>query len=362
VTQDDSSRLARAFRHAGIDARPREDCPDPDRIWAAVRLELPLDERMAIVDHTTTCPVCAEAWRIAMALREGDASGRAWWRRRHLGLPVWARVAAAVLVLGAGIALALRFWPGTDDPVRPPRAATVFALRDGNGQVTLTAEGRVEGLPALPPAERGRVESALLARRFEPTPDVQALAEAHAALMGPGERKRFGVLAPVGTAIEVERPLFQWQPLSGARGYRVVVSDPAAGYRVIEESPETHATTWSATQPLARGRMYVWQVVARTKAGEMKAPAPDEPEARFKVLEPDRADALAQARERYAGWHLVLASLYYDAGVVDRAREELEALVADNPTSPEVRALLASVREPPRRDQYPLPTTTKPAQ
>jgi hypothetical protein len=348
VTHEDPSRLARAFRDAGVDARPREDCPDPDRIWAAVRLELPLDERLAIIDHTSTCPVCAEAWRIAMALRQGDAGGRAWWTRRHAGVPEWALAAAAALLLVVGGAFALHLWQRTNDPVIPTPRATAAALKDGKGRVFLNAKG-VESLPALPQEDRRRIESALLALRLAASRISTEPGVPGGALMGTGGGERFGVVAPVGTAVESDRPTFRWQPLKGARGYRVFVSEPAAGYREVRESPETQATTWNASEPLARGHTYVWQVVARTRTGEVKAPAPDEPEARFNVLEQERADALAQARERYAGRRLVLGLLYYDAGVIDRAREELEAFVADNPTSPEARSLLEPFQGPARR-------------
>ena len=63
---DESRRLAAALREASADSRQRDDCPEPDRIWGAVRLEVPLDERQSIIDHTIECPTCAEAWRLAV--------------------------------------------------------------------------------------------------------------------------------------------------------------------------------------------------------------------------------------------------------------------------------------------------------
>ena len=340
-------------------------CPAAERLADVAGGLADAATRRELIEHLGHCPACAEDYRIALELRDWARKAapgapvrrlRPWvawlsppvggtWPRRRAGVPRWALGAAASLLLVAGVTLALRLWRSPDDSVIPPRPATVFALKDGNGRVVLDAEGRVEGLPALPAVERRRIESVLLARRLEPSPVLKDLRDTGGALMGAIGGEQFRVVAPVSTAVESDRPTFRWQPLNGARGYQVLVSDPVRGYREVEASPETSATTWSPSRPLARGRTYVWQVVARTRTGEVKAPAPDEPEARFNVLEQDRADALAQARERYTGRHLVLGLLYYEAGVVDRAREHLEALVADNPASTEARSLLASVQE-----------------
>ena len=70
----DSQRLGDALRSAGIDARPRPDCPPAEQIWAALHLEMPAAERERIIDHTIECPSCAEAWRLAMAIEGKDAT------------------------------------------------------------------------------------------------------------------------------------------------------------------------------------------------------------------------------------------------------------------------------------------------
>jgi hypothetical protein len=75
TTGDDSSVLAAALRSAGETARPREDCPDADRIWRAISLELPVRERLAVIDHTVECPACAEAWRLAAEIVPGVRDG-----------------------------------------------------------------------------------------------------------------------------------------------------------------------------------------------------------------------------------------------------------------------------------------------
>ena len=70
TTNDELARLRTAFAElAGPPPEP-EACPPSDRIWLAVRGELPPDELREILDHVAACPACAEDWRIAMAFEE----------------------------------------------------------------------------------------------------------------------------------------------------------------------------------------------------------------------------------------------------------------------------------------------------
>jgi hypothetical protein len=111
--------LSAALWAASDTSRPRDDCPDADRIWRAVAGEVPLDERLALIDHTVDCPTCAEAWRLAMELgaRAPTASDErfapALWLRR----PEVRWAAAAVLVIGLGVVLVLRTSSPPPDPV-----------------------------------------------------------------------------------------------------------------------------------------------------------------------------------------------------------------------------------------------------
>jgi hypothetical protein len=97
------SRLRAAFTAPGP---PTGSCPEPDRIWEAVRGELPPEEVREIVDHVAVCASCAEDWRIAMefekeseASREKDTVVRPFPARRF---QPWIAAAAAALVLTLG--------------------------------------------------------------------------------------------------------------------------------------------------------------------------------------------------------------------------------------------------------------------
>lgn len=95
------SRLRAAFT-APAPVASTTSCPEPDRIWEAVRGELPPEEIREIVDHVALCTSCAEDWRIAVAF---EKESRKQQENVFRSFPVarrfqtWVAAAAAVLVL-----------------------------------------------------------------------------------------------------------------------------------------------------------------------------------------------------------------------------------------------------------------------
>jgi hypothetical protein len=105
MKDDDLSRLRAAFTAPNHTISHHGVCPEPDRIWEAVRGELPPDEVREIVDHVAVCASCAEDWRIAVAFeKEAEA------RQKDTGevrpfpsrFQPWIAAAAAALVLTVG--------------------------------------------------------------------------------------------------------------------------------------------------------------------------------------------------------------------------------------------------------------------
>jgi hypothetical protein len=70
---DDVARLRRDFASDPAVPLARETCPQPETLWAALHGELSPAEIREVVDHTASCPACAEDWRLAMAM-EGEQS------------------------------------------------------------------------------------------------------------------------------------------------------------------------------------------------------------------------------------------------------------------------------------------------
>lgn len=89
-------------------ARPREDCPPPERIWEAIRGEGSVAGRRQLVDHTAGCAACAEAWRLAMEIapRQAAAAVREP-ARRSPALTWWPVAVAAGLLAVVGVAFLL---------------------------------------------------------------------------------------------------------------------------------------------------------------------------------------------------------------------------------------------------------------
>ncbi|HVG09631.1 MAG TPA: zf-HC2 domain-containing protein [Thermoanaerobaculia bacterium] len=103
MKDEELSRLQAAF---AAPAPPAGSCPEPDRIWEAVRGELPPEEVREIVDHVAICASCAEDWRVAVAF-EKEAAAQQGNEDVVRPLPArrfqpWIAAAAAALVLTVG--------------------------------------------------------------------------------------------------------------------------------------------------------------------------------------------------------------------------------------------------------------------
>jgi hypothetical protein len=357
VTHDGFDQIAEAIRRASEDARPRDNCPTAERIWGAVKLELPLTERLEIIDHTSECLACAEAWRIALSL--GDRARPA---ESAFARPSWSWMqtgarAAAVLLAVAGLAYFLM--RGDTPPVNPPTAQTtpttqtpprpsspvLVSLDDGSGRVTLTEDGILKTSGGLAPTEAERVKQALLTRRVAASSLLAEVTTSAGPLMGFAGDARFRLARPLGTMVEDERPTLAWSALAGAQGYEVTISDVGASYAHVMTSPRVRETSWRVPTPLTRDRTYSWQVVAFTAEGQVKAPSAEQAEARFRVLSLETAEAVAKARLAHKDQHLVLGVTYVAAGLLDDGEAEFRALVAANPGSSVAAELLRSVRE-----------------
>ena len=217
----------------------------------------------------------------------------------------------------------------------------LITLNDGGSRVKVTTNGDVEGLGALPPAWMQAVKRALTTGELE-VPDLSDLNGVKGRLMGPNsDGSTFSLVDPVGTVTRDARPILRWQPLTGAASYTVAILDDS--YNVITTSPSLTTTSWTSTVELKRGRIYSWQVTASKDGQHQVSPAAPEPEARFKVLDKATVDGLIKV-EKAGNSHLVRATAYARAGLLDEAEREIRALVAANPDSPKARQLLHSIR------------------
>jgi predicted anti-sigma-YlaC factor YlaD len=367
------------------------EAPHPDFEQLTACLDGTADEagRAAVSDHLQGCQPCAERFE---GLREFKASLGAFadrefapaepesrrrqapvfWRRPALRWPLFAggAIAAALLVWAAASLLrppaksadappqiahaspqpatpgpALTPAPATPAPTASPTLspAAAVALNDNGHLITLDAGGNLSAPTSLTPAEEQLIKSALTTGRVETPPDLPALAGQTGALMGASsEGVPFPLVAPLGVVVESDRPTLRWQPLAGATGYAVTVYD--SDFNKVAASPVVTATSWTVPQPLARGRVYTWQVKAAKDGQEIASPAPPAPEAKFKVLDRAQTDEIRRARAARPPSRMLLGLLYARAGLLSEAEQELQALLAASPDSTAVRSLLQSVR------------------
>ncbi len=222
------------------------------------------------------------------------------------------------------------------------RPQVVARLNDGGRIITLDSRGNVGGLEAQSPELRQGVRVALTGRRIATPAEIAALIGRDGVVRGGSAQPSFALMRPVGTFVRAARPTLRWQAVPGADSYIVTIYD--AKRNAVAASPPLTATDWTPPAPLRRGVIYSWQVTARKDERQLLAPAPTAPEAKFKLIGPEQAESLRQAEQTVGDAHLLRGVLYAQAGLLDEAEGEFQALLDSNPNSPAARRLHAGVR------------------
>ena len=337
-------------------------------------------DRERIESHAQGCAECAAevlAYReLRRQIESEQADTRAAtkapsmeWLARLFAGPAWrmswvvAATAACVLAIlwlrkpterASGPEIAEQRYPQRAEP-RPDQTAT---LLDGGRTLYITATGAVSGIDDLPVAWRRHMEAAVgghldarvypeLRRRASTLLSTDTVSNQLATLV-----------TPLDVVVESTTPTFAWkgQP---ANEYRVEVFDEQ--FQSVTASDWIKGNEWRPSPPLARGKLYAWQLVIRRDGGEMRIPAPPAPEARFRVISEAEAHELDQARDSYPDFRLLHAVLYARAGLIAQSRAELSQLQTDNPQSEAVVKLRSSLNARNARQRR-VPTVTKPAQ
>jgi anti-sigma factor RsiW len=227
--------------------------------------------------------------------------------------------------------------------VQPEPVPVVAQLNDGAGVVSLDREGKVSGADNLPSGYQDLVKKALNGQRIEKSSQLQGLTRPPSALMGSSDPAReFSVIEPGGNVLLSDRPTFRWSKMEGATGYVVEVYDDQ--FKLVSSSPQLTGLSWTTMQPLPRGRVYSWQVKASKNGQETTSPRPPAPQAKFRVLDQEKANELTRAKRAYGSSHLTLGLLYSEAGLLREAEAEFRLLRRANPDSEIARTLLRQVQ------------------
>lgn len=232
--------------------------------------------------------------------------------------------------------------PGVE-AVDNPAAASRLALNDDGGRISVDRQGNLSGLESASEVERQAVRKALLTERLDAPASLAELKGKNGQLMGDaGDGGSFSVVGPAATVVANGQPTFRWRALAGATAYTVKVYDTS--FNLAATSDALNATQWKPARPLQPGKVYTWQVTAVREDGEVVAPAPPAPEARFKVLDGAQAQALQRSLAASRGSHLARGVAYTRAGLLDEAEREFIALSKANPQSRVARRLREQVR------------------
>jgi hypothetical protein len=206
----------------------------------------------------------------------------------------------------------------------------------------IDAQGSFSGIEGLPARLQQAVKSALTTGELARPPVLAELREQPAKLSGPSDGIPFELLSPLGKVIETDRPTFRWRRLPGATSYTVTVTD--AKLDEVATSPALTSPEWNTTRPLEYGTMYTWQVTALKDGKPVRSPVLPAPQAKFRVIDRTTLEELNALRRTQPASHLSLGILYAQAGLVDEAEKELNALAKSNPKVEVVVRLLRSVR------------------
>jgi hypothetical protein len=338
-----------------------------------------------VKEHLARCEECEAAVDDLRAFKEQVAPEIAWERGQtpsgRVRVSGWQRLMAALgfiqpkspaLVFGTALAillvavswLAWQGLPGMKNKsevvgTRPlpsvlpgsgaesSEAVIIARINDGEGQITLDKNGKISGVDHLPSGYQRMVQKALSEQKIERSAFLAESTQAGVRWRGEvsGVRGKFSVIEPMGVVILSDQPTFRWTQLDGASGYVVEVYDE--WFNLMERSPQISGNSWRAARSFKRGGNYYWQVKGMKEGQEYKAPRPPAGQAKFRILDGARAEELAKARRAYATSHLTLGLLYAQAGLVDEAGEEFQALLKNNPESGLAQRLLREVRKKP---------------
>jgi anti-sigma factor RsiW len=143
----DLASMRRVFTSGPAVAPRPESCPVPETLWSALHGELPPAELRQVVDHTATCPACAEDWRLALAMEgeedEEEEEEPIAWVSAHNGhlhrfrvwmtVPIAAAVASLITVAQWGMRqpLPMSAFRGQDQAVTGSSAPMKLSRRDG---------------------------------------------------------------------------------------------------------------------------------------------------------------------------------------------------------------------------------------
>ena len=375
--------LATNFSVAGTAERFERAILQPTDHLGYEKLEAFVDDRLSVADraaverHVENCGDCADELRelqqfagrrpdIVSPVRGGLLASLTSFFTRPV--PIFASI-VALLAIGSGIWLTrtqrdVAQVPNTSDvgattepatappdphsetavnvPVENPPAEMAVSINDGGETIGISKDGGLSGYESVRSNYRALVTKALTDERLT-IADVRDLKGPAGVLMGndPAPSGTFRIHSPVGKVVASDTPTFTWQAVARAEHYVVEVFDQ--DFNNVATSGEIRTTSWRSKLP--RGRTYTWQVTAVSDGKTFKAPQRPLPDAKFRIVDGRTAEELAALRRNNPRSHLLLGVAYANAGLIDEAIREIEAVAKQNPRSELPRRLIRQLRQ-----------------
>lgn len=328
-------------------------------------------ERELVRKHAESCRICADELRDLDAFKTELSSTvrmRSWRLKARWAefAPSWLTLPRVALVLAASAAIVVvislertrlaspPFVPAAQN-TKPAPVRENSSDADVHSPMGSLLAARVPAIDTLPAEEQRAILDAISHQRITPARVLTELQGKTETLLGQQQERainsveilRFEVLTPVGEVVLDTRPVFRWQPIAKASSYSVAIFDAQLNH-VLQSSGPLGVTEWRPKLPLERGRLYVWQVTAQLgDGGSVNAPSPPSPEAKFKVVDQQKADEIARFQQNHGESHVVLGILYGQAGVLQKGEYELEQVPKGDPDYQLAQNLLKSIQEPP---------------
>lgn len=117
-----------------------------------------------------------------------------------------------------------------------------------------------------------------------------------------------------------------------------------ADLNVVATSPALSVTEWRIPRSLTPGAVYSWQVTALKEGKPVTSPVLPAPQAKFKIVDRDFTETIAQLKRSNPTAHLALGVAYANAGLFSEAERELQMLLRANPDNRTARSLFRSVQ------------------
>lgn len=214
----------------------------------------------------------------------------------------------------------------------------VARLNDGGRSISIDRSGNFTGVSDLSPEFQQSIREFLIADETKRPDILTEINGVNSSLRGTGTKPSFALRSPVGIVIAEDHPIFQWEPLNSATAYRVQVSDSPSREPISSDLLPATTTQWTPPEALPRGKVYSWIVIAIVNGKEIVSPLVSMPEAKFKVLEEEKARELNEVKRTNS--HLMLGVFFAREGMLAEARQAFQNLADNNPQSPIAQRLL----------------------